>query len=124
VLDGREWQERTVPVSSSEKAGVFKLSVTNNKISAEFNPATGGMRDVDLHVAMLGFDLSTKVTAGENSGRDLHQDFVVLALTTEKMSDGKAEIHLTPESRAGAIAAWITASNQLEPIQATGGWLR
>ena len=124
VLDGREWQERTVPGPSSEKAGVLKLSVANNKISAEFNPAVGENKDVDLHVALLGFDLSTKVTGGENNGRDLHQDFVVLALTTKKMSDGKAEIHLTPESRAGAIAAWITASNRLEPIQATGGWLR
>src|ERR1700676_2382139 len=36
VLDGREWQERTIPVSSSEKPGVLKLSVANNKISAEF----------------------------------------------------------------------------------------
>ena len=124
VLDGREWQERIVPVSSSEKAGVLKLSLANNKISAEFNPANGEKKDVDLHVAMLGLDLSTKVTAGENSGRDLHQDFVVLALTTKKMYDGKAEIQLTPDSRAGAIAAWITPSNQLQPIQATGGWLR
>ena len=124
VLDGREWQERIVPVSSSEKAGVLKLSLANNKISAEFNPANGGKKDVDLHVAMLGFDLSTKVTAGENSGRDLHQDFVVLALTTKKMYGGKAEIQLTPDSRASAIAAWITPSNQLQPIQATGGWLR
>jgi hypothetical protein len=124
VLDGREWRERSVPVSSSDKPGVLKLSVANSKILAEFNPTTGGMKDVDLHVATLGFDLNTKVTAGENSGRNLHQDFVVLWLANEKMADGKAEIHLTANSRAGAVAAWITAPNQLEPIQAVGGWLR
>jgi hypothetical protein len=45
-------------------------------------------------------------------------------LANEKMADGKAEIHLTANSRAGAVAAWITAPNQLEPIQAVGGWLR
>ena len=38
--------------------------------------------------------------------------------------DGKAEVHLTVDPRASAIAAWITAPNQLEPIQAVGGWLR
>src|SRR5712691_2179367 len=124
VLDGREWHERAVPVLSSEKPGILKLSVANGKILAEFNPTTGGMKDVDLHVATLGFDLNTKVTAGENSGRNLHQDFVVLWLANEKMADGKAEIHLTANSRAGAVAAWITAPNQLEPIQAVGGWLR
>jgi hypothetical protein len=124
VLDGREWQDRAIPASSTEKAGVLKLSITNGKISAEFNPPNGAIKDVDLHVATLGFDLNTKVTAGENNGRNLLQDFVVLSLTNAKMTDGKAEILLNADSRAGAIAAWITASNQLEPIQAVGGWLR
>jgi hypothetical protein len=120
VLDGREWRERSVPVSSSDKPGVLKVSITNDKVSAAFNVA----KNVDLHVATLGFDLSTKVTAGENNGRNLHQDFVVLSLKNEKMVDGKAEVHLTLDPRASAIAAWITAPNQLEPIQAVGGWLR
>ena len=124
VLDGREWQERSIPVSSTEKPGVFKLSIANGKISGEFNPANGAMKDVDLHVATLGFDLNTKVIAGENNGRNLRQDFVVLALANEKMSNGKAEIHLASGSRAGAIAAWISEANHLEPIQAVGGWLR
>jgi hypothetical protein len=82
------------------------------------------MKDVDLHLATLGFDLATKVSAGENSGRDLRQDFVVLALTNQKMSGGKSEFAFNPDSRAGAIAAWITSPNQIEPIQVVGGWLR
>ena len=120
VLDGREWRERSVPVSSSDKPGALKVSITNDKVSAAFNAA----RNVDLHVATLGFDLNTKVTAGENNGRNLLQDFVVLSLKNEKMVDGKADVHLTVDPRASAIAAWITAPNQLEPIQAVGGWLR
>jgi hypothetical protein len=124
VLDGREWQERIVPVSSSEKVGVLKLLIANDKILSEFNPANGGTKDVDLHVATLGFDLTTKVTAGENNGRNLRQDFVVLSLMNRKMSDRKAEIAFNLDPRAGAIAAWVTTPNQLEPIQAVGGWLR
>jgi len=124
VLDGRESLDRAVPVPSNEKPGVLKLALVNQKIVAQFVPVGGGMKDVDLHVAMLGFDLNTKVTAGENNGRSLHQDFVVLSLISEKMSDGKAEVSLNPDSRAGAIAAWVTAPNQLEPVQAVGGWLR
>jgi hypothetical protein len=103
---------------------VLKLALVNQRIVAQFVPADGGTKDVDLHVAMLGFDLNTKVTAGENNGRNLHQDFVVLSLMSEKMSECKAEIALNPDSRAGAIAAWVTAPNQLEPLQAVGGWLR
>jgi hypothetical protein len=124
VLDGRELLDRAVPVPSNEKPGALKLALVNQKIVAQFVPIGSGTKDVDLHVAMLGFDLNTKVTAGENSGRSLRQDFVVLSLMSEKMSDGKAEIALNPDSRAGAIAAWVTAPNQLEPLQAVGGWLR
>lgn len=81
-------------------------------------------KDVDLHVATLGFSLATKVTAGENNGRSLRQDFVVLSLVNEKTSGGQSEMPLNTDSHVGAIAAWITAPNQIEPIQAVGGWLR
>ena len=124
VLDGREWQGRNVPVSSSDKVGTLKLSIVNDKILAEFVSENGRAKVVDLHVATLGFDLNTKVSAGENNGRNLRQDFVVLSLANEKMPNGKTEIAFSADSRAGAIAAWITPPNQLEPIQVVGGWLR
>jgi hypothetical protein len=124
VLDGRELMERSVPTSSTEKPGVLRLSIANEKVAAAFIPANNVTKDVDLHLAMLGFDLNTKPTAGENNGRNLKQDFVVLSLANEKMSDGKLEIQFRPDARAGAVAAWITAANQIEPIQAVGGWLR
>jgi hypothetical protein len=124
VVDARESQDRSIPMSSSDKPGVLKITLANDNASAEFNPTNGAANDVDLHVAMLGFDLNTKPTAGENNGRNLRQDFVVLSVANEKMSDGKAKIGLVTDSRAGAVAAWITAPNQLEPIQAVGGWIR
>jgi len=124
VLDGREWHDRNVPTPSNEKPGALKLSILGSKISADFIPSNGATKDIDLHLATLGFDLATKVTAGENGGRNLRQDFVVLSLANEKMSAGKAEIGFNPDSRARALAAWITAPNQTEPIQAVGGWLR
>ena len=124
VVDARESQDRNIPTSSSDKPGVLKITLASDNASVEFNPTNGATNDVDLHVAMLGFDLNTKPSAGENHGRNLRQDFVVLSVVNEKMSSGKAEIHLATDSRAGAVAAWITAPNQLEPIQAVGGWLR
>ena len=125
VLDGREWGERRLPPTATEKPGLLKLSIANGKISAEFHPSEGNIREVDLHVARLGFDLTSKVTAGENNGRNLRQDFVVLSLVNEKMIDGKAETRFPgDDAKAGAIAAWITAPDEVEPIQAVGGWLR
>jgi hypothetical protein len=124
VLDGREWLGRSIPAAASEKPGPLKLTIDNKRIIASFVPTDGAIKDVDLHVATLGFDLTTKVGAGENSGRSLRQDFVVLSLANEKMSGGKSEIPFVADPRAGAVAAWITAPNHIEPIQAVGGWLK
>jgi hypothetical protein len=124
VLDGHEWRERSVPIASNETPGVLKLSVVGDKVTAQFNPTHDTAKNADLRIATLGFDLTTKITAGENSGRNLRQDFVVLTLVNKKMSDGKAELQLVLDPRASAIAAWITASDRVEPIQAVGGWLR
>ncbi len=123
VLDGREWAGRSVPAAASEKSGSLKLSIINGRAFSEFVATNGEVRNVDLHIALLGFDLTTKVGAGENSGRNLRQDFVVLSLTNQTMSGGKTEFDFNPDPRAGAIAAWVTLPNQLNPIQAVGGWL-
>jgi hypothetical protein len=122
VLDGREWTGRSVPTPSDEKPGALKLSIINGKAVAEFVSANG--KDLEVHMASLGFDLTTKVGAGENSGRNLKQDFIVLSLANQKMSGGKAEFEFNPDLRARAIAAWVTLPNQLQPVQAVGGWLK
>jgi hypothetical protein len=131
VLDGREWRNSGVPSASNESPGALKLSVANGEsISAAFKPANGESKPLELHVAQLGFGLNINVKAGENRGRKLLHDFVVLSLETAKMSGGKAELRAPapagPGATAsrGAIVAWVTEPGQIEPIQAVGGWLR
>lgn len=124
VLDGREWLDRHVPAGSNEKPGALKFSISNGKAVAEFFPSDSQPKDFDLHIATLAFDLTTKIKAGENNGRNLSQDFVVLAMADQRMLQAKAEFPFNPDARAKAIAAWITSTDQLEPIQAVGGWLK
>ena len=123
VLDGREWTNRSLPPPAAERPGPLKLLLNNQRVTAEFAPTDGQPKDIDFHLVGLAFDLTTRVTAGENSGSNLHQDFVVLWLANQKMSAGKIEFDFNPDPRARAIAGWVTASNQIEPIQAIGGWL-
>jgi hypothetical protein len=126
VLDGREWQNTGIPSATDDAVGILKISLEKEgRILAEFRPAKSETGKFDLHVARLGFDLKTNVTGGENNGRKLQHDFVVLSLATEKMNDGKAQLKLGEVGApTGAIAAWVTIADQIEPIQATGGWLR
>lgn len=131
VLDGREWRNSGVPSAASESPGTLKLSLTgDDRIIASFQPAAGESKPLDLHVARLGFGMNINVKAGENSGRKLQHDFVVLSLETAKLTGGKSESRLPvaagqkDTSSRGAIVAWVTEPGQIEPIQAVGGWLR
>jgi len=129
VLDGVAWHNTTVPSAATETPGVLKIAINGERAAATFKPVTRGARPYEIHLARLGFALGADVTAGENRGRKLVHDFVVLGLTNEGMKSGVKELRLPADSSkqaAGsrsAVAAWVTATGEIEPIQAVGGWL-
>ncbi len=131
VLNGREWRDRAVPAGGKEDAGVLKITVADNDVvKASFAGTEAGSPRHELHVARLGFDLNTNVKAGENRGRKLLHDFVVLSLATTPLKAEGTELRVppamakTPAGSRAAIAAWVTKAGDLEPLQAVGGWLR
>jgi hypothetical protein len=130
VLDGHEWRNESVPSPSAQPAGVLSIRLLDGgRATATYQPLSGGGREYEIHLARLGFGLSTNVKAGENSGRKLRHDFVVLSLTNETLAGGPKELGFpaaasgqTGDAR-GALAAWVTEVGQMQPIQAVGGWL-
>jgi hypothetical protein len=129
VLDGKIWRNAVLPPASTETPGVLKIIISGEHVTATFKPAANMSRAYEIHLARLGFGLSADVTAGENSGRKLKHDFVVLGLTNEGMKSGVKEMSLPVASTKQAansqvaIAGWVTAAGEIEPIQAVGGWL-
>jgi len=130
VLDGVAWRNAALPPAATETPGVLKITIRGERVTAAFKPAPGARQSYEIHLARLGFGLGADVTAGENSGRKLTHDFVVLGLTSEGMKSGAKEMKLpgdSPKQAANsrsAIAAWVTQAGQIEPIQAVGGWLQ
>jgi hypothetical protein len=128
ALDGKEWHYGKLPAEATELSGVLKIVVNGDRVTATFKASNGEGR-YDIHVARLGFSLMADVTAGENNGRKLMHDFVVLGLTNETMKSGAKELRLPAPSTTSAIdprtaiAVWVTQAGQIEPIQAAGGWL-
>jgi hypothetical protein len=134
VVDGREWRGwfrgREPDPGQRAKAGILALELDAGKVEARFDTATETGGEVDLHLALLGFDLSSEVQSGENSGRTLRHDFVVLDYRRQpltRVDEGYRVRTDRPRSgiKAGryAIAAWVTPRGGLEPLQAVGGWL-
>jgi hypothetical protein len=122
VLDGAEWRGAgQVPGASAEKAGVLSVDYADGTCRVKFSG------EGEVHAAILGGGIVSPVRAGENAGRTLGHEFVVLALAAAPLHDGSAEIKLPIPSVAGvgrhALAVWITRRGGLTPVQATGGWL-
>jgi hypothetical protein len=132
VINGREWRGwfggNAVPRSST-MVGVLRASLADGKLSATFFPDTTQPRALALNVALLGNDLESDIKRGENGGRKLHHDFLVLDLMRVDMAHESkcwtGSVALPKQlghEKSTALAAWITENST--PIQATGGWLR
>ena len=80
-----------------------------------------------MTVALLGLGLETAVKAGENRGRTLKHDFVVLeSMTFDRQLNQSWQGTLPTSTIAApryAVAAWVSDESSLQPIQAVGGLL-
>lgn len=130
LLNGKEWRKwryaRRIPVAQ-QAAGTLDVEILDNRIKAVFTPADGEIEDWELNIALLGFDLRSNVRAGENAGRSLEQEFVVLNHVKETSSTGQWQLPVpvakkTLSGRKG-LAAWVNKKGSQTPLQATGGWL-
>src|SRR6266511_2020648 len=84
VVNGKEWRGwfggNGIPTTSI-KVGVLRVSLGDGgKLTATFVSETTQPRTLTLNIALLGNDLESDVKRGENSGRKLRHDFVVLEL--------------------------------------------
>jgi hypothetical protein len=130
ILDGKEWRKwhykRSVPLKD-ESAGNLNVLVNGSSLMASYTPLNPQDNNWEINVAVLGFDLHSRVKAGENFGRKLDQDFVVLGHKRKISSNGKWEMTLPAvksefANRTG-LAVWVNKKGSQTPIQATGGWL-
>jgi peptide-methionine (R)-S-oxide reductase len=133
VLNGSEWrgwrEQKTFPAASGN-AGVLTLELKGASATIRFEPA-GKIARGTAHVVLLGAGLTRKILAGENKGKTLTHDFVVLdyqrvTLTHDKGAwvDRSALLHknqLAPSRYA--VSVWVTDGDRGAPIQAAGAWL-
>jgi hypothetical protein len=139
VRNGAEWRPGTADdmgESAAKNAGQLTLTrLEDGRLQIEYQPAgkTPAAASWDATVVLLGGGVVSTVSAGENAGRKLPQEFVVLKLATAALTNSTegsgSYVHVFdafPKSSATprrAIAAWVSRAGQLAPVQAVGGWL-
>lgn len=129
VRAGREWRPgETAPAPAS--GGTLAVVVDGDRVTVRYQPLGAGRYRVT--VALLGGGLQSDVRRGENAGRRLRHEFVVLGLNQGELeaSAGEEASMLTlalpstgesPPRRS--LAVWVTRAGGIVPLQATGGWL-
>jgi hypothetical protein len=136
VLDGREWRKwpysDAPPKPAQATPGALRVEIDGDRLSVSFQPKNG---DADAaltaHVVLLGMGMETKVRRGENLGKNLREDFVVLeyamghSQTPAKHMRWELPLPKSEHEQAHetALAVWISRTGYAAPIQATGGWL-
>jgi hypothetical protein len=135
ALNGREWQEVIVglplPAPASVQVGKLKVTLRGaTRADIVFTPTGKGLKPSQVEVALLGTNLESDVKRGENGGRKLRHDFVVLKFVTAKLTEdagrysASVAIPISTTAEPTALAAWVTSGESLQPIQTVGGWIK
>lgn len=131
VRAGSEWRPGT-PAPAAAAGGRLSVDLAGSRVTVRYQPLGPGR--YQAFVALLGGGLQSEVKRGENAGRRLHHEFLVLGLNQGELSgasEGSEPTHIlsvdlptTQENPARrAVAVWITRAEGILPLQAAGGWL-
>lgn len=131
IVAGHEWrgwfQHQPLRLPEQHKAvGRLQLSLDGNAVEAEFKPQQPAPKGLTLYVARLGFGINTQITNGENAGKTIKHDFVVLSLqqvSATRDNHWRTQLHKDSRGERQAVVAWLGEANDPVPYQAVGGWI-
>jgi hypothetical protein len=130
MVAGNEWrgwfsgEELRLP--NTPKVGKLNLQMRGDQVHLSFAAAANTPVGLTAHVARLGFGLQSKVASGENAGKTLQHDFVVLTLQQVSASSNnqwQTQLQADPRGKRQALVAWLSAPGDPTPYQAVAGWL-
>lgn len=128
--NGREWRgyfnQANLNTTTNDRTGILSAELNPEQLDVIFR-AEHGIQTNLLHVAALGINRTTVVYSGENTGKTLHHDFVVLGYQQYFANDNRWHITdrqmLRRINRSDAVVFWTTTTDDPMPVQTTGGWL-
>jgi hypothetical protein len=131
IVNGTGWRPgllNELPnADDARPSGQLDVRVRQTTLSADYKPIMGDAPALNLHIALLGMDQVSEITAGENKGRRSQHEFVVIGLGSRLSQDGHWQTRLPelhyPGSEPRALAVWVTYPHSLKPLQAVGAYL-
>jgi len=136
VLTGGVWGEGgggAGRAGGGGRSGVLRVTLRDaGHAEVSFTAGTDGVKPTQVEVALLGGGVVSDVLRGENKGRKLRHDFIVVGLAKGALApvagDGRrfTAVVALPEKTVVApvaVAAWVSSGDGTGVVQATGGWV-
>ena len=130
LVNGTGWRPglfNELPTPDRRPSGKLDVRVRQDSLTADYKPKAGAASALNLHIALLGMDLVSSITAGENKGRSSQHEFVVIGLKSLQAQAGHWQTRLPelhyPDTEPRALVVWVTHPHSLKPLQAVGGYL-
>ncbi len=124
---GKEWRSwRFADIKASPiKVGRLAIQVKDNRLTAHFD---GKKAPHNLNIALLGMNITTKVRAGENKGKILKHDFVLLKheMYPAKKPDWDFLLpkdFLQSKHEKTVFVVWVEGETNPAPLQAVATYL-
>jgi hypothetical protein len=126
VVNSQEWRgwfngRRDLPENNTQP-GVLHVSLDGNTLNVNFAQD----RRLILNFALLGMGLETQVKAGENHGKKLKHDFVVLS-HWQQQGTKQWQIKMPEQEDHGqqrtVLAVWLNSPDSLKIIQAAASYI-
>ena len=129
-LEWRKWGKDPLPESSGKSPYQLKLAETGVlQVTVDIKRSKiAANNKLILRAALLGFGIETNVTDGENTGRKLTHNFVVLDWDWKNADTGNKIVmrFKRPKQKYTKLAAvaWLEEAGNPTPLQVTGGFLK
>lgn len=135
VVNGKGWRgwfvRGQIPAASVMSGGVLKARLNQQNLAIDYRASGNNTKRLNVHVAVLGFGITTRIPKGENAGKTLAHDFVVVGYQRAPLSGQGAlkskELSMprvvdVPMSKQ-ALVLWVTANDDPSPVQVAADWL-
>lgn len=140
VVNGKGWNgwfaRQALPGVAGEFSGKIRAELNQSQLEISYHRNERVPEGIHVHAAILGFGIETNVPRGENAGKTLAHEFVVVGYHQAPMAANEGaessmqwrasfslpqtvDVAMTRQ----ALVLWVSERKDPKPIQVLGGWL-
>lgn len=123
IVDGKDKGPRLPVMAGNTEKSSFQLKVEKSNLNFKISTDAASTEGYKIYFALLANGVESQVKSGENNGKVLRHNFVVIDLK-EKSLERVSEFSFEQpklEYKSLSYAVWIASSKTLEVAQAAGG---